>query len=237
MVLSDLIREVGELSGANNRTDLEIKRFVNRAVQAICARSNFNWMRDIRPFVILSGQHSVSLGPEYKCLSPEESPVSVNYTAGPGPDQIFKLPCRVLSIEEVQRELYWPWIGQYLNQPVPGGYVPLRVVFFQYNATGFNSGTWRLHVPPQFSVTSDSPYNVSAYYYPSPLILPTDRNACTDDPDLADAVVNYAKYLKYAAVDETDKRALACRAMFEEHFEQADYTNSFVKFSGRTLRM
>lgn len=238
MDLQDLCREVGELPGANNRTNLEIKRFINRAVRAIGGRKDWTWMRAVRPFVILSGNHSVSMGSDYKCLSTEDSPVSVSYNAGPGPDQAYQLPVRVLSLEEIQKCLYFPYIGQYLTQPIPGGYVPLRVVYFQYNATGFNSGTWRMHVPPQFAVVADSPYNVSAYYYPPPLVLPTDHNACTDDPDLADAVVNYAKSLKYSSVDENDTRADKCMARFEDHFTESDYTDSFIKFANRgTLRM
>jgi hypothetical protein len=234
MQLSDLIREVGELPGGSNRTDQDVKRFVNRAVREICARKNFTFTADVRSYVIQSGNHSVSLGPDYKCLSGEESPVSVTYNAG---NQTFKLPVRVLSLEEVERQSYWPWIGQYLNQPTPGGYIPIRVVYFQYQSTGFEAGTWRLHIPAQFYVIADAPYNVSAFFYPPELKLPTDHNAVTDDPHLADATVNYAKALKYFAEDETSKRGVAAMALYEDHFSKANYTDAFVKYSGRTLRM
>lgn len=234
MDLQDLIREVGELPGGSHRTDQDVKRFINRALRAIAGRENYTFMADVRPYVILSGQHSVSLGPDYKARTGEFSCVSVTYNAG---NQTFKLPVRVLSLEEVERQLYWPWIGQFLNQPVPGGYIPIRVVYFQYQATGFEAGTWHLKIPPQFYVLADAPYNVSAYFYPKPLVLPSDHNAFTDDPDLADAMVNYAKFLKYSSEDETDKRAAFCKAAYEEHFVQADYRDSFVRYQGRELRM
>lgn len=234
MQLEDLIREVGELPGGSQRTDQDVKRFVNRAVRAVAGRQDWTFLQDVRPYVILSGQHSVSLGKDFKSRSGESFPVSVTYNAG---NQTFKLPVRVLSLEEVEKQLFWPWIGQYLNQPVPGGYIPIRVVYFQYQATGFEAGTWHLKIPAQFYVVADAPYNVSAYYYPKPLILPTDHNAITDDPDLADAVVNYAKYLKYSAEDETSKRAQAAKANFDDHFKNADYRDSSVRYQGRELRM
>lgn len=234
MNLNEILIEVGELPGTNQRTNLDLKRFVNRAVRSISNRKNWTFLKSIRPYVILSGQTGVSMGPDFKCLSGEESPISVTYNAG---NQTFRLPVRVLSREEVERQLYWPWIGQFLNQPVPGGYVPIRVVFMERNADGHESGEWYLKIPPQFYVQANSPYNVSAYYHPRPLILGTDSNPVTNDPDLADAVVNYAKSLMYAAVDPTSKQAAACMAMFEDHFTEADYTDGFVQYSGRSLRM
>lgn len=234
MDLQNLIREVGELPGGNARTDMDIKRFVNRAVMAVAQEQNWTFLRDVRAYTILSGTHSVSMGPNYKCLSDEKSPISVTYNAG---DQTFKLPVLVISEEELQRFMYFPYIGQFTNQPTPGGYVPIRVVYMKRNMTGGDGGTWRLHIPAQFTVISDSPYNVSAYYYPSPLVLGTDHNPLTDDPNLCDAVVNYAKWLKYCAVDETSKQAIASKAMYDEHFRNANYADQRARFSGRTLRM
>jgi hypothetical protein len=234
MNLFDLVREVGELPGRSQRTDQDVKRFINRAIRAIANRKNWSFLHDNRPYVILTGDTSVSMGPDFKCLSTEESPISVSYEAG---NMTYRLPCRVLSREEVERQLFWPWIGQFLNQPVPGGYVPIRVVFMERDSTGGQGGVWRLHIPPQFNVQSNSPYNVSAFYFPKPLIHPDDTNAITEDPDLADAVVNYAKSLKYSAENEMDSRAKMCLAAYEEHFTQADYSDELIKYAGRSLRM
>lgn len=212
-----------------------MKRFVNRAVRAIANRKNWTFLHSERTYIMQAGDTEVSMGPDFKELSNEESPISVSYQSGS--NQVFRLPVRVLSREEVERQLYWPWINQYLNQPVPGGYVPIRVVFMERNSSGHGAGVWRLKIPPQFYVTSESPYNVSGFYYPAALVLPTDTNPITEDPDLADAVVNYAKYLKYAAVDETSKQAMAAKAMFDDHFKEADYTDEWVKYAGRSIRM
>lgn len=194
-------------------------------------------MHDRRHYVILAGDTSVSLGRDFKRLTDEESPISVSYQTGGEPNTVYNLPCRVLSREEVERQLYWPWIGQYLNQPVPGGYIPIRVVFLEKNLTGIHGGEWQLKIPPAFNVTSDSPYNVSGYYFPRPLERGTDENAVTNDPDAVQAVINKAISLAYFAEDPTSQKGIAANTEFENFFSNASYTDSLVKFGGRVLRM
>lgn len=176
-------------------------------------------------FTIPSGSLNVSLGATFKQLSSEQSPVS--YTYG-----IYNLPVTVASREQVEASGAW-WTTYQNFTPTPGGTWPIRVVFIEQNA----GGNWTINLPPQCVQGSETPFNVSAYYFPADLALGTDSNALTNHGMLADALLNKAKAIAYAAEDPTDKRVAASLALYEDYFRQACYEDNAQQFGGRTLRM
>lgn len=224
MNLSDFTREIAELGLQDGRNDLYYRDWINRAQKAIASRRNWTFMHNRAVFTVPSGSASVSMGATFKQLTGEQSPVS--YTYG-----IYNVPVYVLSREETERGTV-PWnIG---GPPTPGTAWPVRVVFIEENA----GGNWTLNIPPQCAPTStDLAFNVSAYYYPAALALGTDHNALTDNGLLADALLNLAKRTAYLSADPTDKRAEACRLIYEDYFTQACYEDNARQFSGRTLRL
>ncbi len=231
MNLQELIYEAGELGFDSIKQQSNWVRYINRAVQAIAQYKNWPCLHDRRPYVILAGDHSVSLGPQFKCLSGEQSPISVTFQNG---DSSYDLPVSVISRELCEQTLYWPSINQIVGgPPVPGGYIPIRVVFLERD----NGGDWRLHIPQPFIVVPNSPYNVSAFYYPNPLKLGTDRNPITDHPDLVECVINYACSLALFSEDKTSKQGAAARALYKESLTAADYTEDRARWIGQVMRM
>lgn len=81
------------------------------------------------------------------------------------------------------------------------------------------------------------PFNVSAYYFPAALALGTDSNALTNHGLLADGLVNLVKAMAYETEDPTDKRAIACRMLYEDYYNKAIYQDTAQQFGGRELRM
>lgn len=175
-------------------------------------------------FSVLSGTTSVSLGSTFKQLTGETSPVS--YTIGG-----FNTPVEVVSREQTERLGYWVNVSNYI--PTPGGTWPIRVVFIEQNS----GGNWTLNIPPQCAPTLDMPFNVSAYYFPAALALGTDSNALTNHGLLADGLVNLVKAMAYETEDPTDKRAIACRMLYEDYYNKAIYQDTAQQFGGRELRM
>lgn len=228
--LEEIIYEVGELSVRSQRTELDLVRFMNRAIRMIAQRKDFTAMHDRRPFYILTGNTSVSLGADFKKMSDEESPVSVSYVSG---GNTYNLPVLVISREQVERQQFWPLIAQFQYQPSPGGFVPIRVVFLERNA----GGDWALFIPPQFSVQNTTQYNVSAFFYPAPLKLGTDHNAITDDPDLVQAIIDKTRSITYLSEDPNSVPGKAALALYEEAFKSADYADSAIKYQARDMHM
>lgn len=231
MTLSELTYEAGELGNDSVKQESNWTRFVNRAVQQISEYKSWSFLHDRRRFTILTGDHSVSLGREFKCLSNEQSPISVTYASG---GTTYDLPVNVISRALSEQTLYWPSINQIVGgPPIPGGYIPIRVVYLERDG----GGDWRLFIPSPFIVVPDAPYNVSGFWHPAPMKLGTDHNPITDDRNLCEAVINYACARSWFSTDKTSKQGDAAMALYEESLMKADYADDWNRYSGIVLRM
>lgn len=226
MTLEDIIREAS-YGVKDAQVQLDLKGFVNRAIRTIAERANFSCLHDIRVVVIPSGCDKQNLGAEFKQLSPEESPISFQYGN-------YRLAVQVTSRSRIELAGIWPFPNGPFSFPVPGGYMPVRVVFLERNGPG---GNWTLNVPPQFSITQDAQFFVQAYWYPFPLVKGDDRNPMTDDGNLSEAIIRLAASYAFRAVDQTDKRGDAAKEQAEEAIQRAMYSDAFISGGGRTLRM
>lgn len=226
MTLEDLIREVS-YSSKDAQVQLDLKSFVNRSIRTIAERFNFTAMRDRRLVVIPSGFSSQKLGAEFKQLISEDSPVSFVYGN-------YELAVQVTSRQRIQLAGIWPFPNGPLSFPVPGGYMPIRVVFLERNGPG---GLWTLNIPSQFSITQPAQFWVTAYWYPYPLVKGDDENAMTRDGNLSEAIIRLASSYAFRAVNPTDPRGDAAKAQAEEAITRAMYTDVFVSMAGRAMRM
>lgn len=227
MTLSEVIYECGELGNQSIRVESDWKGFVNRAQRRIAQRRNFTLLHDYRPVTVASGQTSVLLGRNFKQLSEEESPVSFNYGQ-------YQLPVKVTSRARIQGLGFWPLQNGPLCLPAPYGYIPIQVVFLERNGPG---GQWQLCIPPQYSVTTNLVFNISAYWFPEDLNLGDDHNALTDHGDLCEALINLTKAMAYFAEETDNPKGTAAMALYEQAFESACYSDVAQSMGGRTLRM
>lgn len=226
MQLSEIIREIGELSVRSAAQDSDYKSLINRAQRGIAQRNNWSFLHARRQASVLSGATSVRLGPTFKQLSEEKSPVS--YTdSSLGQSSV---PVKVSSREEIESWWPWPWPFGPILVPIPGSYLPIRVIFIENN-----NGEWTLNIPPQFAASSTLVFNISAYWYPNDLQLGTDRNAITDHGDLCEALINRARALAYFAEDPTDKKGIASMNAYQQYFKSALYADEKQKTGGRVL--
>lgn len=228
MDLESILHEIGDLSVRSIAQESDYVNLVNRAQRSICQRNSWSWMHQQRQANVLAGAVSVNLDPTFKALTEEKSPVS--YTdASLGQSNV---PVKVASRQEI--ESWWPWpfpFGPVLV-PIPGSYLPIRVVFIERDPTGF-----KLFIPPQFAATSTLVFNLSAYWFPDDLALGTDHNPLTDSGDLGEALINRAKAMAYFAEDPTDKRGIACLQMYQDLYKSALYADTAQRFAGRVLHM
>lgn len=228
MTLTEITHEIGDLSLKSIAQDSDIKNLINRAQRSIAQRNNWSFLHNRLSVGVLSGDTGVDLPATFKQLSDEKSPVS--YTdASLGQSNV---PVKVASREEIESWWPWPWPFGPVLVPIPGSYLPIRVVFLEQNA-----GQWRLNIPPQFAATSILVFNISAYWYPKDLLLGTDRNALTDHGELAEALVNRAKAIAYFAEDPTDPRGMAAMNLYQASYRTALYADSAQKTGGRALHM
>lgn len=230
MTISEILIEIGELSVRGQNMQSNLKGFVNRAQRAISQRRNWSFMHDRSTATVAAAATSVDLGADFKSLSEERSPVT--YT-----DASFgnsNVPVKVASREEVESWWPWPWPFGPVLVPIPGSYLPIRVVFIEQNGPG---GNWTLNIPPQFAATAALVFNLSAYWYPAPLVAGTDHNGLTDHGDLAEALLNRTRALAYAAEDASDKRAVACLELSEAQIKSAAYSDERIKSAGRNWRI
>lgn len=230
MTLAEIIYECGELGrsgGTGQRVLSDWKGFINRAQRQIADRANFTFLHDRRAVVITSGSTSVALGANFKELSGEQSPVS--FAVGG-----YNAPVIVTSRERTEILGLWPSPNVPYAPPLPGGHMPLQVVFLETNGPG---GQWALNVPPQYSVTSDATFNVSAYWYPGDLTQGEDHNALTDHGILSEALVNLAKSIAYRAEEPDNPKGVAAKQIAEEAIREALYSDGAKRFAGRTMRM
>lgn len=226
MTLEDIVRECS-YGVKDAQVQLDIKGMINRAIRTIAERFNFTAMQDRRLVVIPSGFSSQKMGAEYKQLGQEESPVSFQYGN-------YQLPVQVTSRERIQMAGIWPFPNGPFSFPVPGGYMPVRVVFFERNGPG---GMWTINVPPQFSIQQNAGFFVSAYWYPAPLVKGTDENPMTNDGNLSEAIIRLSACYAFRSVDPTDKRGDAAKEQAEEAITRAIYSDASIGGAGRSWRM
>jgi hypothetical protein len=226
MTLEDIVREVS-YGVKSSQVQLDLKGFTNRAIRTIAERWNWTAMQDRREVTIASGFSSAPIGESFKQLGTEESPVSFTYGQ-------YQLAVQVTSRARIQLAGVWPFPNGPLSFPVPGGNMPVRVVFFERNGPG---GQWTINIPPQFSITQPAVFFISAYWYPDPLVKGEDENPMTRDGNLSDAIINLAKSYAYRADDNTDARGDAAKAQAEEAITRAMYSDSAIAAGGRALRM
>lgn len=226
MTLEDLIREVS-YSSKDSQVQLDLKGFINRAVRTIAERANWTFIHDRRIVVIPSGFNSQKIGAEFKQLSEEASPVSFVYGS-------YELPVLVTSRARIQMAGIYPFPNGPLSFPVPGGYMPIRVVFLERNGPG---GLWQIFIPPQFSITQNAEFWISAYWYPFPLVKGTDENPMTQDGNLSEAIIRLAAHYAFRSVNPTDPRGDAAKAQAEEAITRAMYSDVLIAQGGRAMRM
>lgn len=225
MTLEDLTRESG-YGIQDPKVQNDLKSFVNRAQRTIAERYNFSCLFDRRPVVIPSGFSSQDIGADFKQLNEEPSPVSYQYGT-------YQLSVCVVSRSEVELWGIWPYPSGPLSMPVPGGFYPARVVFFERNA----GGNWTINIPPQFQLTQEAAFWIKAYWYPTPLQKGSDENPMTRDGNLNQAIISLTQCFAFKAVDPTDKRAIQARLDAEDAINKAMYADSLVKMQGRSWRM
>lgn len=226
MDLESLIREIG-YSAKDSQVQQDLKGMTNRAIKTIAERWNWSSMHSRRIVVIPSGFSKQSLDADFKQLSQEASPVSFVYGT-------YELPVQVTSRSRIQLAGIWPFPNGPFSFPVPGSYMPVRVVFLERNGPG---GLWQLEVPPQFSITQAAQFWISAYWYPPPLTKGSDTNPMTEDGNLSEAIIRMAACYAFRAVDPIDPRGDAAKAQAEEAITRAMYSDSFIALGGRNLRM
>lgn len=226
MTLESIIREAS-YGIKDPQVQLDIRGMVNRAIRTIAERWNWSAMYDRRAVVIPSGFSKQNIGADFKQLTQEKSPVSFVYGN-------YELAVQVTTRSRIQLSGIWPFPNGPFSFPVPGGYMPVRVVFLERDAPG---GGWSLNVPPQFSITQDAVFWIQAYWYPAPMVKGDDRNAMTDNGDLSEAIIRLTASLAFRAVDATDKRGDAAKAQAEEAIVRAMYTDAAIALAGVNLRM
>lgn len=224
MTLEDIIRQVG-YGAKDSQVQLDLKDFVNAAIRTISERFNWTSMLDRRLLVIPSGFSSQFIEGDFKQLIQEGSPVSFVYGT-------YELPVLVTSRQRIQMAGIWPFPNGPFSFPVPGGYMPVRVVFLERN-----NGRWTLSVPPQFSITQEAQFWITAYWYPVPLVKGTDENCMTMDGNLSEAIIRLAAHYAFRSVNPTDPRGDAAKQQAEEAITRAIYSDVAISAGGRNWRM
>lgn len=227
MTLFDVIQEVGELSLRSPRTEINVRGYVNRAIKAIAQRKNWTFMHNISQVTIPSNQTSVVMPATFKQLSEQNSPISFEYG-------LYRLPVTVTTRSQIEACGLWPLMNGPLSTPLPGGYLPIRVVFMERDGPG---GMWTLNVPPQFILTQNMTFWVQGYYLPTDLVSAGDTNAFLEQGELIEAVIARAKAIGFFAEDPTNPKGAAAMQQFEMHFQNAAYSDVAQLYSGVSLRM
>lgn len=226
MNLEDILREV-RYCCKSQQTINDLKGMANRAIKTIAERANWSAMHDRRPITIPTGYTNAPMGPAFKQLSGEESPVSFVYGN-------YSLAVQVTSRSRIELSGIWPFPNGPFSFPVPGGFMPIRVVFFERNGPG---GQWTINVPPQFSITQNAIFNVHAYWYPAPLVKGSDTNPFTEDGNLSDAIMMMTRAYALRSEDPASETAMAAKAEAEEAITRAMYSDAAISLGGRPLRM
>ncbi len=221
------MQEVGELSLKSPATEMNVRSYVNRAIRAIAQRWNWTFMHDIQLVTLPASQTSVTMPSNFKELSREDSPISFSYG-------LYRLPVTVTTRSRIESAGLWPLMNGPLSMPLPGGYLPVRVVFMERNGPG---GAWTLNVPPQFIITQAMTFNVQGYYYPNELVSASDSNAFTEQGELVEAIIARAKAIGYFAEDPSSPLGQAAMQQFELHFRNALYGDSQQSLQVGGLRM
>lgn len=226
MTLEDIVRECS-YGVKDSQVQLDIKGMINRAIRTIADRWNWTSIHDRRIVIVPAGSSKQSIGKDFKQLSQEMSPVSFVYG-------LYELPVQVTSRERIQLAGIWPFPNGPFSLPVPGGFMPVRVVYLERNGPG---GLWVLATPPQFAITQPAQFWISAFWYPAPLVKGTDENPMTNDGNLSEAIIRLAACYAFRSVDPTDKRGDAAKEQAEEAITRAIYSDASIGGAGRSWRM
>lgn len=229
MTLSELIYEIGELPGFGPKVQLDFRKFLNRAIAQVAARRNWTFTHDYQQVTIEAASSSASLGSGFKCLGPEDSPVSVNWPDNPSS---VGVPVKVITRAQMQRQGWWGYGYNLIIPPaLPQAYAP--AVFLEQNA----DGVWTINGFGPYS--QPVTYNISAYYYPPALVLGTDSNGVTNNPEIQDALINRAKAIAFLSTGADDpafemhqKAGMACQALYEMHYKQAAMDDARRRVAG-----
>lgn len=225
MNLADILQELAELGVNNPRLSSNYRAWVNRSQRAIAQRRNWNVCHDVQQVTLLAGNNSVSLGPTFKQLAPERSPISYVSPTGGSP-----IPVQVISRAVASRyRSFWSFPFYAVTQP----YLPPRYVFVEQDA----NGPWTMYLPPEIIVQADTTFNVEAYYYPADLVNGNDSNGITTHGALSDALINRAKSMAYYAIDPTDPKGQAAEQLSEKYIMQAAYEDTAQRSGGRAIHM
>lgn len=219
--------ELGRPGTTGQRQLSEWPLWLNIAQRQVCDRRLWSFTHDLRTVTIASGATSAPLGSTFRQLGQEQSPVSLQYSN-------YRLPVTIISRATLESAGVWPWQNPPFALTIPGGYMPAIVAFLETNEPG---GQWTINLPPQYSVTDDLVFNISAYHYPADLALGNDHNAFTDDGNLGMAIINIAKALAYAAEETDGKKADVAQAQAERYIERALYADGQKEMGGVTARM
>lgn len=227
MTLAELVHEVGELRAPSGDTlASDCRKFINRAQRTIAGRKNWSFLFSRESVTIDAGGSSVQLPSTFKELAAEKNPISFNH-----PSTNMPVPVTLSSRAELERGLDRRLLT---IVPIPSQLYPVHYVFLEQSGPG---GSYTLNLSPYQTADVALTFNLSAYWYPAELAKGSDRNHLTDDPELADALVNLAKHIAYTSIDPTDKRADACFAIYERRVHIASVNDSRKKFAGRSMRM
>jgi hypothetical protein len=215
--LSDIIREIGELSLRSPALESDYRSIVNRAQRAIAERNNWSFMYSIQTATIAAGTTSIALSSRFKELAPEKSPVT--YTdAGEG----RQIPVIVLSRAEIDR----------LNRT--GGFPYVRPVVYVF-IEQVDDGSYKLNIPSPNPAAANTAFQLACYLFPADLALGTDTNGMTTGGELTQALINKAKEIAYFSEDTTDPRGVAANKLYEYHVTQAGKQDSRRKLAGRNF--
>jgi hypothetical protein len=223
--VADIIQEIAEVGVVNSRLSSNYLGWLNRAQRWVCGRRNWNFCFDYQQFTLVGGTSSFQLGPSFKALAPERSPVSYIAPGGGAP-----ITVNISSRAQLSR--FWTSWTAYFYTPNTF-WLPPTWMFLEQD----NNGQWTLNLPPSIVAQNDITYGVSAYYFPADFTSGSNTNGLTTHPILIDALINYTKALAYWAQDPTDQRGAAARTIAEQAMTSAAYDDVLTRSSGRAIHM
>lgn len=224
MTLSQIIREVAELSLPGKAIQSDVKGWTNRAQQIIARRHPWTFLHDIIEIVLPANQFSVDLPANFWRLASETSPISyIDPTTQPS----SPIPVKVRSRAELERMS--PAFNSLITGS-PSGYGTPAYVFLERN-----DGQWTLNTLPGYPITTGVTFRLSCFLLPEDLSAGADSSPITDDPELGESLLNWVRSKAYAAADPTDARAGAAMALYEQGVRTAIGQDARNRIAGRAI--
>jgi hypothetical protein len=218
--LADLTREIGEMEIRGNPFKTDVKGWVNRAIRAIAERREWTWMHSRQSVTILAGATSANLSARFKCLDSQRSPVT--FTA---PGANFPTPVFVKTRAELER-MNPGAFGNVVN--ASGAWSPFYV-FIEKN----DDGLWTINVPPMLPYATAATYAISCFLYPEELTAGDDTNGCTNNGELAEAIIMWCKW---KALPKSEPESQAARATFNDIIQTQAVADARSTLLGRTVQ-